>query len=131
MLSDEKILVTGAGGQIGLPLAASLAADNEVWGVARFSQSGTRDRLESHYVHAHPCDLAAGDYSTLPTDFTYVVHFAVFQGGRPRLRHGHPHERRGHRPLVAARTTGQGGTGHVHPIGVQAARRCRPCLSRE
>ncbi len=80
MLSDEKILITGAGGQIGLPLAASLAADNEVWGVARFSQSGSRERLESHSVHTHPCDLAAGDYSTLPTDFTYVVHFAVFQG---------------------------------------------------
>ena len=80
MLSDEKILITGAGGQIGLPLAASLAANNEVWGVARFSQAGSRERLESHSVHAHPCDLAAGDYSTLPTDFTYVIHFAVFQG---------------------------------------------------
>ena len=81
MLSDEKILLTGAGGQIGLPLAASLARDNEVWGVARFSQEGSREQLESNNVHAHQCDLAAGDYRTLPTDFTYVIHFAVFQGG--------------------------------------------------
>jgi nucleoside-diphosphate-sugar epimerase len=81
MLSDEKILITGAGGQIGLPLAASLAGDNEVWGVARFSQEGSREQLESHNVHAHQCDLAAGDYRTVPTDFTYVIHFAVFQGG--------------------------------------------------
>ncbi len=36
MLKGHKILVTGAAGQIGFPLAAYLAAENEVWGVARF-----------------------------------------------------------------------------------------------
>jgi nucleoside-diphosphate-sugar epimerase len=77
MLSGKKILVTGAAGQIGLPLAASLAEHNEVWGVARFSQEGSRARLEALGVRAHPCDLAAGDLSGIPTDFDHVAHLAV------------------------------------------------------
>ena len=36
MLRDERILLTGPTGQIGLPLADYLSRDNEVWGVARF-----------------------------------------------------------------------------------------------
>ena len=35
-LSGEKILVTGAAGQIGLPMVEWLARENEVWGAARF-----------------------------------------------------------------------------------------------
>jgi len=45
MLSDEKILVTGAAGQIAFPLVEFLAGDNEVWGVARFSKPELRTRL--------------------------------------------------------------------------------------
>ncbi len=52
MLSGNKIVITGAAGQIGLPLAASLAEHNEVWGVARFSQEGSRERLEALGVQA-------------------------------------------------------------------------------
>ena len=46
MLSDRRILVTGLTGQIGHPIARFLARDNEVWGVARFSAEGSRDRLQ-------------------------------------------------------------------------------------
>ena len=42
MLSGEKVLLTGPAGRIAFPLARSLAADNEVWGVARFSDPATR-----------------------------------------------------------------------------------------
>jgi nucleoside-diphosphate-sugar epimerase len=80
MLTGSKILVTGAAGQIGQPLAASLAQHNEVWGVARFTQEGSEERLESLGIHARRCDLAAGDLSSLPTDFDYLIHCAVFQG---------------------------------------------------
>ena len=39
MLSGEKILVTGPAGNIAYPLAAYLAPHNEVWGLARFSET--------------------------------------------------------------------------------------------
>ena len=39
VLSGEKILITGPAGQIAFPLARYLAADNEVWGIARFSDA--------------------------------------------------------------------------------------------
>jgi nucleoside-diphosphate-sugar epimerase len=44
VLRDEKILVTGAAGQVALPLVESLAGENEVWGVARFSKPALRAR---------------------------------------------------------------------------------------
>ena len=43
MLTDEKILVTGAAGHIAYPLVQYLAKDNEVWGIARFSGEGARE----------------------------------------------------------------------------------------
>ena len=47
MLSGEKILITGPAGRIAFGLARSLAADNEVWGIARFSDPATRDKVEA------------------------------------------------------------------------------------
>ena len=46
MLQDEKILITGPAGRIAYGLARSLVADNEVWGIARFSdpRRATRSR---------------------------------------------------------------------------------------
>jgi nucleoside-diphosphate-sugar epimerase len=79
MLSDEKILVTGAAGQIALPLVESLAGGNEVWGIARFSKPELRTRLEEQGVTTRAIDLADPDFSELPDDFTYVLHLAVFQ----------------------------------------------------
>lgn len=46
MLSDRKILVTGATGQIGRPIAEKLVADNRVWCAARFSDPVLRRELE-------------------------------------------------------------------------------------
>jgi len=43
VLSDRKILVTGLTGQIGFPMARFLAADNEVWGLARFSAEDSQN----------------------------------------------------------------------------------------
>ena len=79
MLSDEKILITGPAGQIAAPMAEFLAADNEVWGIARFSEEGSRERVESFGVTTRVVDLAAPDYSDVPDDVTYVVHLATFQ----------------------------------------------------
>ena len=80
MLRDHKILVTGLTGQIGHPIARFLARDNEVWGVARFSAEGSRERAEAIGVTTHVADLASGDLNGLPDDFTHLVHFAAWQG---------------------------------------------------
>jgi nucleoside-diphosphate-sugar epimerase len=81
MLSDKKILITGPAGQIAKPMAAELAADNEVWGIARFSEPGSREEVEGFGVTTRVVDLATGDFGDLPTDFDYVLHLATFQGG--------------------------------------------------
>ena len=41
-----KILITGPTGQVAAPIAKALAPDNEVWGIARFSDSAAREQLE-------------------------------------------------------------------------------------
>lgn len=79
MLQGEKILITGPAGQIAFPMTEYLARDNEVWGVARFSEPGSRDKVEALGVTTRAIDLAIGDYSSLPDDFTYVLHLAAFK----------------------------------------------------
>jgi nucleoside-diphosphate-sugar epimerase len=80
-LKNEKILFAGLTGQIGFPLALRLAADNEVWGIARFRDEGKRKQLEKVGVKACPMDLGRPDYVKMPHDFTYLIHFAVYQEG--------------------------------------------------
>jgi UDP-glucuronate 4-epimerase len=75
-LSGEKILITGATGQVANPLAKALARDNEVWAVARFGKPAVRADLEGAGVHSAVVDLAVGDYSAVPDDVTYALHFA-------------------------------------------------------
>lgn len=77
-LSDEKILITGPAGQIAFPLAEHLSQNNEVWGIARFSNPATRERVEAIGVKTRVVDLANPEFGDLPNDFTYVIHMAVF-----------------------------------------------------
>ncbi|WP_420637497.1 NAD-dependent epimerase/dehydratase family protein [Candidatus Poriferisocius sp.] len=79
MLQDQKILITGMTGQIAFPMAAYLAEHNEVWGIARFSAEGSRERVEAAGVHTEVVDVADGDFSLLPDDFDYLVHMAAYQ----------------------------------------------------
>jgi UDP-glucuronate 4-epimerase len=76
VLSGEKILITGATGQVANPIAKALAVDNEVWAVARFGNPTARQDLEAAGVRCAVVDLAAGDYSGVPSDITYALHFA-------------------------------------------------------
>jgi len=80
VLENEKILLTGATGKIAFPIARALAARNEVWGVARLREQGARERLEGAGIRPCALDLAAGDLSDLPDDFSYVFHAAVDPG---------------------------------------------------
>ena len=77
-----KILITGASGQVAVPIATALAPDNEVWGIARFTDSATRERLEKGGVRCESINMAAGDFTDLPSDFDYILNFAVAKSGR-------------------------------------------------
>jgi nucleoside-diphosphate-sugar epimerase len=95
MITDQKILISGASGIVGQPIARFLAANNEVWGIARFLESGrnveqytqatggdvergltTRDSLHEAGVTTRSIDLASGDFGELPDDFTHVLHLS-------------------------------------------------------
>ena len=80
MLSDKKILITGVTGQIGFPIANFLARNNEVWGVARFTNDRKKQFLKESNIQTFPLDLNSQDYGKLPNDFDHVIHFAIFQG---------------------------------------------------
>jgi nucleoside-diphosphate-sugar epimerase len=77
MLSGEKILVTGPAGRIAFGLAKTLAADNEVWGIARFGDPAARAEVEALGVTTRAVDLGDGDFGDVPTDFTYLLHIAA------------------------------------------------------
>jgi nucleoside-diphosphate-sugar epimerase len=92
-MQGRRILVTGATGQIAFPLVQELAKENEVWGLARFSdpstrvtwnvgrffQPASRQALEDAGVTTRAVDLVDPDWSQLPAHFDHVMHFAVFQ----------------------------------------------------
>jgi len=77
-----KILITGVTGQVAAPIAMALAAENEVWGLARFTDAAARAKLEQAGVHCQPADLAAGDFGGIPADFDYVLNLAVAKSGK-------------------------------------------------
>ena len=71
------MLVTGATGQVGAPVAERFAEVAEVWAVARFSDPAARERLERAGVHCIVGDLESGDFDNVPEDVDYVLDFAV------------------------------------------------------
>lgn len=81
MLSDEKILITGPTSQVAFPLARELAKNNEVYGLARFRAPEQRERVESIGVRCVAADLAEDSLEGVPTDFSYVLNFAVVKSG--------------------------------------------------
>src|SRR6516165_7259799 len=78
----QRILVTGATGRMGLPLALSLAVDNEVYGVARFTDPEARAALAAAGVTTIPFDLAESALDTLPVGVDYVLHTGGFTPSR-------------------------------------------------
>ena len=67
-LKGKKIVVTGVTGQIAFPMAEYLARDNEVYGVARFTAEGSRERVEAAGIRPVVSDLGDADYSGIPTE---------------------------------------------------------------
>ena len=80
-MRGTKILITGPTGQVGSPIAQALAADNEVWGIARFTNVAAREALEKSGVRCETVNLAASDFDRLPSDFDYVLNLAVAKSG--------------------------------------------------
>jgi len=76
-LDGQRIVITGPTGQVAKPLALSLAKNNEVTAIARFSNAAARADLEAGGVRCLPVDLAEGDFSAVPADVDYVVNMAV------------------------------------------------------
>ena len=80
-MTDEKILITGPAGRIAFPLARTLAVENEVWGIARFTAPGSREAVEANGVTTRVIDFSEGRFDDLPDDFTYLLHIAADASG--------------------------------------------------
>ena len=94
VITGEKILISGVTGSVAMPIAKFLAQENEVWGIARFSdepnaaaalRNTPRRLLEDAGVTTRTIHLGTGEFSDLPTDFTYVLHLAWMRAGLDQL----------------------------------------------
>jgi UDP-glucuronate 4-epimerase len=82
VLTGETILVTGATGQVALPLTRALAAENSVTATARFRDPHARKVLEDAGVTCIEVDAARDDFSAVPDAFDIVLNLAVVKSGR-------------------------------------------------
>jgi UDP-glucuronate 4-epimerase len=78
--SRWRVLVTGATGRVGFPLARELARSYDVFGLARCQGAGDRARLEGAGVVPVVADVATMDLSQLPDGITHVFHAAARLG---------------------------------------------------
>src|SRR5690606_953345 len=84
------VLVTGASGLMGFPVARALAAANKVYAVARWG-TGARERqaLEAAGAQTIAFDTGSADLSPLPGKVDGVFHLGALTGlaaGRPENR---------------------------------------------
>lgn len=86
-LRDARILITGASGQVGLPVARALAAHNRLIAIGRFADGPGRQRLEALGVECIRVDLARADVSAAPADVDLVLNFAVARSAQGDFDH--------------------------------------------
>ncbi len=72
-----RVLVTGATGRVGFPLARALAVEHEVFGLARCRGEGGLERLVGAGIRPIAGDLATMDFRDLPEGVTHVFHAAA------------------------------------------------------
>jgi nucleoside-diphosphate-sugar epimerase len=81
-LAGSKILVTGATGQVAEPVVAALAPQADVHALARFAKQEDRERIAALGASCVSADLAEpGSLDAIPSDFDYVLNFAVVKSG--------------------------------------------------
>ena len=73
MLQNQRILVTGATGQVARPIAEQLNRDNEVWAAARFSDPNAKQELEAQGINTVYFSMGEQDLAALP-EVDYVIH---------------------------------------------------------
>jgi len=83
-LQGKKTLITGVTGLIGRGLAHVLAKENEVHGVARFSDPAIRAELEQRGVRLIGKDLGEEAIGDLDRDYDVVFNQAVVWGSRTK-----------------------------------------------
>jgi len=81
VLTDEKILLTGATGTLGRVFGRELAANNAVWALARYADPAAADLAQKNGMVPLAVDLERPDFSNVPQDFTYLLHFAHTRRG--------------------------------------------------
>jgi len=64
-------------GQVANAIAKRLATHNEIWAIARFTEPGSRELIESYGITTRFADFATGVFENVPEDFEYVLHFAA------------------------------------------------------
>ena len=73
MIEGQRVLVTGATGQVARPLAEKLNANNDVFAAARFSDAQAKKELEEVGIETVYFSMGDDDLSGLP-DVDYVFH---------------------------------------------------------
>jgi UDP-glucuronate 4-epimerase len=81
--AGKKILVTGGTGTVLFDAVLQLAAGNEVWCLARYTDAAKRAELERAGVRTFAWDTGNGDLERLPRDFELVFHAARAATGQP------------------------------------------------
>jgi UDP-glucuronate 4-epimerase len=76
-LTGKRVVLTGASGLLGFPLALALAEDNDVTAVARFTNADEAVQLEQAGARPVRFDLADPDLSPLPETADAIFHFGA------------------------------------------------------
>lgn len=76
----QRILITGATGQVGFPVAVALARNNHVIALTRLRRAEDARRFEQAGVEYVTGDLEEGKLEQVPDDCDWVLHFAVARG---------------------------------------------------